>query len=164
MESKTHWKKLVNPDYLGAYSLLPGEEMILTIKNLKRDKVKGSGGKEQECTICFFTENVKPMILNRLNSKVISNIYQTPYIEEWEGKKIQIFVEKVQAFGEWVEALRVRPFIPGTNIPLLPADGKHYDNAVAHLKKEGSSIEDLRKHYTISDVMEAKLKKDAGII
>ena len=34
MASKTHWKKLTNPDYLGAYALEDGEDMIVTIKNV----------------------------------------------------------------------------------------------------------------------------------
>ena len=34
------------------------------------------------------------------------------YYEEWNGKKIQIGVEKVKAFGDVVEALRVRKFLP----------------------------------------------------
>lgn len=27
MENLTHWKKLTNPDYLGAYALQPGEDL-----------------------------------------------------------------------------------------------------------------------------------------
>lgn len=166
-DQKTHWKKLVNPDYLGAYSLNPGQELILTIKELQRKKVKGSGGKEQECTVCVFVENIKPMILNRLNSKTITKIYQTPYIEDWVGKKIQVFAETIEAFGEMTDALRVRPYEPNVAPPLLPISGKHYDNAVAHLKKEGeyeTLIADLRKHYTITEEIETKLKNDANII
>ena len=26
-----HWKRLINPDYLGAYSLEPGQDMIRTV-------------------------------------------------------------------------------------------------------------------------------------
>lgn len=162
-EEKTHWKKLVNPDYLGSYSLQPGEEKILTIKEIKRDKVVGIGGKKQECTICFFIENEKPMILNRLNSKIITKIYGTPYIEDWKGKKIQIYVDKVDAFGETVDALRIRPNIPNTPLPLLVEGNKHYTNAVKHLSENGT-IEDLKKYYTLTDEIIIKLKTDANII
>lgn len=161
-QEKTHWKKLVNPDYLGSYSFQPNEEKILTIKEIKRDKVIGNGGKKQECTICFFVENEKPMILNRLNSKIITKIYSTPYIEEWITKKIQIYVEKVDAFGETVDALRVRPFIPNVSLPLLVQGNKHYDNAVKHLLN-GGDIELLKKHYTLTDEIILKLKEDADI-
>lgn len=108
----THWKKLQNPDYIGAYALEPGQEIAVTIKTVRREMVTGPDGKKEECTILYFIEPVKPMILNTTNSKTIEKIYKTPYIEEWEGKKIQLFADKVKAFGEVVEALRIRPFVP----------------------------------------------------
>lgn len=110
--NKTHWKKLTNPDYLGAYALEPGQELILTMKKVVREVVTGPDGKKEECTVIHFAENVKPMILNSTNAKTIQKIYKTPYIEDWAGRKIQIYVEMVKAFGELVDALRIRPFIP----------------------------------------------------
>lgn len=109
---KTHWRKLVNPDYLGAYSLDPGKDMILTIKYVKNEIVTGPDGKKEECMVMTFMENQKPMIVNSTNAKTIEKLYQTPYIEEWHSRKIQLFVDKVKAFGEVVEALRIRPRIP----------------------------------------------------
>lgn len=112
-EHKTHWKKLQNPDYLGAYALEPGQDLIATIKSVGEETVIGSDGKKEECTVIHFAErDVKPMILNVTNAKVISKIYKTPYIEDWSGCKIQIFVAQVKAFGDVVDALRIRPYAP----------------------------------------------------
>ncbi len=111
--SKTHYKKLQNPDYIGAYVLDPGKDMVLTIKSVANEMVIGSDGKKEECMVMRFAEpGVKPMIVNTTNAKTISKIYKTPYIEEWAGKKIQLFSDNVKAFGEVVEALRIRPFVP----------------------------------------------------
>ena len=44
---KTHWKKLTNPDFLGAYALIPDEDMILTIKSVSEDSFVGNGGKKE---------------------------------------------------------------------------------------------------------------------
>lgn len=108
----THWKKMTNPNYLGVYSLENGQDIILTIKKIREEKVTGTDGKSDNCVVCYFDENVKPMILNATNMKTIQKLYKTPYIEEWVGKKIQIGSEKVKAFGDIVDALRVRKFIP----------------------------------------------------
>ena len=35
--SETHWKRLINPDYLGGYSLDPGQDKILTIGQVRKD-------------------------------------------------------------------------------------------------------------------------------
>lgn len=112
----THWKKLTNPDYLGAYSIENGQELVLTIKSVGNEMVTGTNGKKEECTVCHFVENAKPMILNATNMKMITKLYKTPYIEEWAGKKIQIGTEKVNAFGEITEALRIRQVIPSESV------------------------------------------------
>lgn len=105
----THWKKLTNPDYLGAYSIEDGKDLILTIAYVRQEKVIGTDGKKEDCIVCHFSDKgAKPMILNVTNCKTISKLYGTPLIEEWAGKRIQIGIEKVKAFGDVVEALRVR--------------------------------------------------------
>lgn len=113
MSNLTHWKKLTNPDYLGAYALEPGEDLIVTIKSVANEVVTGTDGKKETCTVMHFAENVKPMVLNATNSKTITKLLKTPYIEQWVGRKIQIYVENgVKAFGDVVDALRIRPFLP----------------------------------------------------
>lgn len=108
----THWKKLTNPDYLGTYSLEDGKDIVLTIERVQVETVTGPEGKKEECMVCHWAEREKPMILNSTNAKMIQKLLKTPYIEEWSGHKIQIGVEMVKAFGEVVDALRVRNFLP----------------------------------------------------
>jgi len=119
-EHKTHWKKLTNPDYIGAYALELGQELILTIKTVVREVVTGTDGKKEECTVAHFHENVKPMILNATNSKTIQKIYNTPYIEDWVGCKIQIFATSVKVGKEMTEALRIRPYRPEVKTDAVP--------------------------------------------
>lgn len=112
-EVLTHWKKLTNPDYLGAYALEPGQDLIVTIKSVANEVVTGTDGKKETCSVMHFVENVKPMVLNATNSKTITKLLKTPYIEQWAGRKIQLYVESgIKAFGDIVDAIRVRPFIP----------------------------------------------------
>lgn len=118
---KTHWKKLSNPDYLGAYALDPGKDLIATIKSVGEERVVGADGKKEDCIVAHFEEpGVKPMILNTTNCKTISKIYKTPYIEDWHGCKIQLFVAQVKAFGDVVDALRIRPYRPDVKAPEKP--------------------------------------------
>jgi hypothetical protein len=67
----THWKKLVNPSYIGAYCI----EADTTFKIVKvtRERVTGENGKQEECTVAHL-EGSKPMILNRTNCKTIADI------------------------------------------------------------------------------------------
>lgn len=110
---KTHWKKLVNPDYIGVYSLPEGKDMIVTIETVVRQLVVSTNGKKEECTVAKLIGQ-KPFIINRTNAKTISKIYGTPYIEDWAGKTIQLFASVTKLAGDDVECLRIRPQIPVT--------------------------------------------------
>lgn len=108
MTMLTHWKSLENNDYIGAYAFQPGEEKIVTISRVQRSIVTGPDGKKEECTIVHFAERVKPLILNATNGKMIEKLAGTGYVEQWNGVRIKLHVEKVKAFGDVVDAVRVK--------------------------------------------------------
>ena len=114
---KTHWKKLQNPDYLGAYSLDEGKDLILTIDFVRVENVTGPDNRKEDCTVIHFAEKQKPMIVNATNAKTITKLYKSPYIEDWHGRKIQIYSARVRAFDDMVEALRIRPTVPKVEVP-----------------------------------------------
>lgn len=114
----THWKKLTNPDYLGSYAFDPGEEKIGTIAYVREESVVGADGKKEDCTVAHFAEkDLKPLILNATNCKAITKLYKTPFIEDWAGKRIVMRVQAVKAFGEVVDAVRIKPEIPKAAAP-----------------------------------------------
>ena len=45
---KTHWKKLENPDYLGAYALQPGQDLTLQIKSVGQEEVYNPSNNKKE--------------------------------------------------------------------------------------------------------------------
>lgn len=121
MAEKTTWWKMVDLNYLGSYSLGNTEggysDIVLTIKSVKQEKVNGAEGRSEMCMVMRFVEDVKPMIVNATNAKTIQKVIGSPYIEDWAGHKIQIGVEKVKAFGDMHDALRVRKFPPRVKTP-----------------------------------------------
>ena len=148
MEKKTHWKKLENPDYIGAYSLDEGKDLKVTIDRVTREMVTGQGGKKEECTIAQL-KGQKPFIMNRTNMKMIQKIYNTPYIEEWAGKSITLYVAKIKAFGEDnVECLRIRSQKP-TLPELKPSDTTNWNNVKSALLN-GFTIDQVKTKWTIS--------------
>lgn len=148
-ETLTHWKSQFNYDWLGAYSLPDGKDIILTIKEAKREKVTGTNGKKEECLVCYFMENVKPMIINKTNCKAITKILGTPFIEKWAGGLIQIGASNVDAFGEMVDALRVRKFPPKLNKPEKEkvATGSVAWNGIVTALQNGYTLEQAQTKY-----------------
>ena len=110
----THWKKLTNPNYLGSYAFQPGEEKPLTIRNICTEEVTNPNEPERKetCVVAHFQQQEKPLILNKTNLKAIARLAGTPNVEEWEGVGIILCVQKVRAFGELVDGVRIRPVKP----------------------------------------------------
>jgi hypothetical protein len=146
--SKTHFKKLKNPDFLGSWDLADDngvfKNKILTISRVEKKMVHDGRGGQEECVTVSFNES-KPMIMNATNLKTINKVIGTPYIEDWYGKKIEITVEKVKAFGEVHDALRVVK----ASLELTPKHPK-WNGAKTAIKEGKVTIEAIKKQYTIS--------------
>lgn len=168
METKTHWKALTHPDYIGAYALMQGDkniELTVLIETVKRQNVKGADGKEEECTVAYLKGH-KPMILNATNQKAITKALSSPYIQDWAGKKITLYVAKVKAFGDTVDALRVRTEAPNIKKPELNEAHAKWAGAVKALKDGNTTIEAIKQSYLLTPENETKLcnlsKSDAA--
>lgn len=110
--SKTHWKKLVNPNYLGAYSIEDGKDLIYRIKQVRMEDIVGENGRKESGMIAYFHDAPKPMILNRTNAKTIQKLTGSPYIEDWADHYVQLYATTTRFGGDTVECLRIRPFEP----------------------------------------------------
>ena len=110
-ELKGDYRKFMDKNYLGAWDVPDGEDLVLTVDHAARDDVKNERGSEKKLTL-HFVEDYKPMILNATNSKNISQAYGSTKVEDWAGKRIAIHTEKVTAFGGTTDALRIRPYPP----------------------------------------------------
>ena len=117
MTNLTHFKKLTNPKYLGAcdfpaHTDANGKtiysEFKVQIKQVVQELVKNVDGKEEQCMVVYFEKASKPMICNKTNAKMIAKVTGSPFIENWTGKTITLGVAPVRAFGETVDAVRVK--------------------------------------------------------
>ena len=112
---KTHWKKVVSdPNYIGEGDFQEDEEKVVTIAKVNaKETVTTAEGKSQKAVVHFKEAGLKPMILNVARSKAITKVAGSPYFEDWPGVRIQLYIEEgIRAFGEIVNAVRVRPFKP----------------------------------------------------
>jgi hypothetical protein len=171
METLTHWKRYRNPDYFGAYCFnYAGEERTLTIKMARKETIKGSDGKKQECLVVHWAENEKPFIINATNAKAITKVAKTPYVERWVGIRITLYVAQISAFGEDVEALRVRPFPPAP-LQNQPSITLEQITQAQNDIMEAESLDELKQVYVSMDkalakhpnVIEAKDKRKAEL-
>lgn len=158
METKTHYKKLRNPNYIGSYELMTGGdpiEMNVQIEKAVKEQVQ-NGDKKEEAMVVYL-KGQKPMIVNSTNAKSITSATGSPYVEDWSEKWITLYVAKIKAFGETVDALRVKKQAPEFKLPELTPNHEKWDGAIIALKAKNTSIEAIRKSYILSDVNEKLL-------
>lgn len=113
-----HWREALPGEYLGAYSL-NGQDMVVTIQSAAKEIITGANGKKEECLVLHFREDVMDMVCNRTNAKTITKVLNTPYLEQWSGKQIQLYPTTTRFGGDMVECIRVRPTAPKKAVPII---------------------------------------------
>ena len=146
--SKTHWKKLMNPEYIGAYWLPEGEDVTVTIDFVIREMITSTGGKKEECTVAHLKNGVKPFIMNATNSKTIAKLYGN-FIEDWAGKKITLFASTTRLAGDTVECLRIRPVVATRTIPAITSE--RFSRGLASIKQGTYTASELRTKFILTD-------------
>ncbi len=140
--SKTHYRKVFDSPYLAAADLV--EDTILTISRVevKPDETKKT--KDLFNTAYFVEkelrpgEKIKPMILNAQNSKVVSILAGSKFIEDWKDIPVTIYVDPNIRFGkDIVEGLRISPIKPAKK-ELTPDNVKGWENAKLAFKRDGN--------------------------
>ena len=151
MNTKTHYKILRNPNYIGGWELTDADKTV-TITKVDKEKVHDGKGGESECCIVHFAE-CKPMVANATNLKRISKLLGSPFIEDWTNKQIVLTTEKVKAFGEMHDAVRVstKPVVKPT------LQGEAIEKAKAAITAGSVTIEAIKKKYNVSNEVEKLL-------
>ena len=148
---KTHFKKLRNPNYVGSWDLADNDgnyvDKIVTIAETKKEMVHDGKGGQEECTVVKLKET-KPMVANATNLRMISKITGSPYIEDWIGEQIMLTVQKVKAFGEYHDAIRVKKPVVSAK-PTLQNDA--IPKVIDSIKAGSYTIEKLKQNYTVTN-------------
>jgi hypothetical protein len=152
--TKTHWKQLQDPRFIGAYALPNGNDMTVTITNVRKEEVTMMGGKKEDHTIVYLA-NQKPLILNVTNSKSIAKLYGA-YIEDWEGKDITLYASTTKMGSEIVECLRVRPSVPRKQKPPITED--RLAKAIASIVAGQYTTEKLRAQFDLTEEQDERVK------
>jgi hypothetical protein len=158
-ENLTHWKKAFKSDYLSS-SDIDDKDLILTISKVVYQECVTQSGKKF-CNVAHFKEaNVKPMILNVGNSKIVKKFSGNKvHLEEWVNIPIRVYVKADVKFGsDTVEGLRITETQPKTIKPELLPDTQQWTAAITFLKSPDGTIEKIKAKYVLSPDNETLLK------
>ena len=88
-----------------------GSDMIVTIKEAGTEAIRSAHGTETKLVLSI-TADPDKWIINKTNGKMIAKVLETDFLDEWVGKKVQLYVTKVASPDGLVDAVRVREFAP----------------------------------------------------
>lgn len=140
-QEKTHYRKAFNSPYLSSADIV--EPTVLTIQRVALEPDKTKKTKDKFNTAYFSSpelrpgEPLKPMILNAHNSKIMKNLAQSAFIDDWNNIPVTIYVDpNVKLMGDIVEGLRINPKPPVRKV--LQQNTTQWDNAVIAFKRDGN--------------------------
>ena len=163
--NKTHFRKAYKSDHLGVPDLEEfkekGSNLIFTIKKVEYRLGERVAGNKGDFNICYFAENIKPLVLNATNSKVLSKLCKSSFIEDWSNIKVQLMIDRNVKFkGDIVDGVRISPNPPKIVKPKLTPSSHNWKDAAKALKEGNTNLEAIRKSYDITDADFKKLEAE----
>jgi hypothetical protein len=165
MSDKTHYRKAFDSPYLSSADIVGPTNLTIQAVRLEIDQTKKT--KDKFNTAHFAEEflrpgeRLKPMILNASNSKMLKKIAGSPFIEDWTGLLVTVYVDPNVRFGkETVEGLRIMPQLI-TKPTITPEHTKAWANAKSAYKRDGNLYQVFEK-VIMSKEHEAQLIKECA--
>lgn len=136
-----HYRAVFDSPYLSSADIT--EPTTLTISHVTQELDKTKKTKDKFNTAYFSErelrpgEKLKPMILNATNSKLMHSLTGSAYVEDWQGIRVIVWVDKAVKFGkETVEGLRLRE--APTRRTITPSQVAAWNNAKAAFLRDGN--------------------------
>lgn len=110
---KNHYRKVFKSDHLSSYDLEDfqeeGRPLDFTIKHVQQEMNVKVAGKKINANIAYFVEPIKPLVLNATNSKIISKMVGSNFVQDWNDLPIELYIQKGISFGkETVQGIRIK--------------------------------------------------------
>lgn len=151
-EKKHHYRNVFKSDHLGSADLEDlieqGHNLFFTIKYTKQEIGVKVAGKKVDANIIYFVENIKPMVVNATNGKILRQFAGSPMVEDWKNMPIELYVdENVRAVsGGTTQGVRIRPIQPQ-----IKAKKDFTDVNFEPAKKANATKEQILAVYNLSD-------------
>ena len=166
IKEKTHYRRVFKSDHLGVADLEDfleaGSSLIFTIDHVYQEFGAKVAGKTINANIAYFKEDIKPLVLNATNSKIMKSFANgSSFVEDWKNISIQLYIDaSVKMKGDIVGGVRINPKPPAMQKQELLPDTKNWQNAVAAYKRDGN-LDAVKKRLIVSAENEELIKQAA---
>ena len=167
-QHKTHYRKVFKSDHLGSADLEDmiesGTRLVFTISHANQEYGTKVAGKKIDANIAYFKENIKPLVLNATNSKMIKKLSGSSFVEDWAGLVIELYIDpNVRMKGETMQGVRISPNSPQPAKPELTADNTaKWNQAISAFQRDGN-LDAVLKRCIISSENQNLIKEQASV-
>tara|TARA_R110002051_G_scaffold315679_1_gene394354 strand:- start:101 stop:613 length:513 start_codon:yes stop_codon:yes gene_type:complete len=114
---KTHYRKVFKSDHLSSYDLEDfieeGRALDFTISHVNQETQVRVAGKKIDANIAYFSDGIKPLVLNATNSKIVSKLAGSNFVQDWNNIPVELYIKKGISFGkETVQGVRIKETSP----------------------------------------------------
>lgn len=164
--SKTHFRKVYKSDHLGQADIEDliesGNPLIFTIKHVRQEYGVSVAGRKGDHNVAYFDEPIKPMVLNATNAKVVRDFAKSPFVEDWQNIRVQLYIDaSVRMKGEVVGGVRINPRPPAAQKPFIQQGTQAWVNAVAAYRRDGN-LDKVKARMTVPTEAEQIIIQEAA--
>lgn len=142
---KTHYRKVFKSDHLGVADLEDmqdsGTPLVFTITHVRQELGVMVAGRKGNHNIAYFKENIKPLVLNATNSKVMKGLSGgSSFVEDWVEIPVSLYIDpSAKLKGEVVGGVRISPNRPRLEKKEITPNNKSlWVNAKNAYKRDGN--------------------------
>ena len=156
-EKKHHYRNVFKSDHLGSADLEDlieqGSNLIFTISHAKQELGAKVAGKKMDANVVYFKENIKPMVVNATNGKIIKSFTGSSFVEDWNNVVVELYIdENVRSVsGGTTQGVRIRPIQPQ-----IKTKKDFTADMFERAKNAGATIEKIKGTYNVTAEIEKK--------
>ena len=131
------WEKIIDPNFINSELIgTGGAEKVVTITDIDFAECYDEKTKKKVQKQTVFFQECKPLVLNKTNAKALKKLFSpnSDNPADCVGHKVILKVESIKAFGETLDAIRIKEFsetkCEGCGNVILPASGKSVSDLI----------------------------------
>lgn len=99
-----HWKKAFDSEHLSSIDL-DGKTVTITITGAEPTKIQGEAGEQSKLLVRFAGKAKQTWVVPVTVAASLAAMFGDE-LDGWKGKRVTIHAERVESFGEMVDAIR----------------------------------------------------------
>jgi hypothetical protein len=163
-----HYRNAFKSDHLASADIEELQEnnngkAILTLQKVQYFEGRSVAGRKMDkALVAFFAQDVKPMVINATNAKVLAKLIGSSNVNTWLnlGLNIELYVADTTMKGQRTTGIRIKATLPAIQKPTITDE--RFTKLVAALESGKYSQDKAFQTYRFTNEQILKIKEVCG--